>query len=269
VNLRLFLRILGTEAKKRLTYRLDFWLQAGAILFCEALFAWFVWNAVFAESGAARIAGLDLGGAMLYQVVAILVAKVVRGSEFTDQPCDDIYTGGYSRYLLYPVPYFGFKYAGQLGTQAPNVLQFALFAALAPLVFRSEVLRVDPVGFGLALGSVFVANLLYYVMSLALQGVSFWADNVWSLMVAQRLVSGVLGGALFPLDLFPERWRPVVDALPFRHFYAEPVATILGQRSFGAWALQTTIALAWTVGFALLARLVFRRGARVYTGVGI
>ena len=36
------------------------------------------------------------------------------------------------------------------------------------------------------------------------KAVAFWADNVWSLMVTQRFVSALLGGAMLPLAVFPE-----------------------------------------------------------------
>jgi ABC-2 type transport system permease protein len=269
VTARLFLRVMATEAKKRLTYRVDFWLQAFVVFGVEALLAWAVWKAVFVESGSDRVSGLDFTGAVLYQVTAILSMKVVRGSEFSDQVSDDIYTGGYSRYLLYPLPYFGFKYAAQLGSQTPSALQFVVFGTLAPLVLSSAVIGVTPAGVLMAIPSLLVANLLYYVMSLALQGVAFWADNVWSLMVAQRLLSAVLGGALFPFAMLPDGARRVLDVLPFRYLYSDPIETILGRRDVAASTTGLLVALAWCAAFALLGRLVFRRGRLSYSGVGI
>ena len=269
MSLRLFLRIVATEAKKRLTYRVDFWLQAFVVFGVEAMLAWCIWRAVFVESGAPRVAGLDFDGAVLYQVSAILVTKLVRGSEFSDQISDDIYTGGYSRYLLYPLPYFGFKYASQLGAQTPAALQFVVFGTLAPIVITSAVIGVAPAGVAMAIPSLLAANLLYYLMSLALQGVAFWADNVWSLMVAQRLLSAVLGGSLFPYDILPDGARRVFDVLPFRWLYADPVETLLGRRDPVAWAIGLAIALGWCAAFALLGRVVFRRGRLSYSGVGI
>ena len=266
---RLFLEVVVIEAKKRLSYRVDFWLQAFVIFAVEAMLAWFVWQALFVESGRDRIAGLDFHGAVLYQVTAILTTKLVRGSEFSDQVSDDIYTGGYTRYLLYPVPYFGFKYAAQVGAQTPNALQFVVFGTLAPLVITSATTAVTPTGVLMAVPSLLVANVLYYVMSLALQGVAFWADNVWSLMVAQRLLSAVLGGAMFPLAILPAGARRVFDALPFRYLFSDPIETILGRRDVGAWATGLGVASAWIVAFALLGRAVFRRGRLSYSGVGI
>ncbi len=269
MNARLFFQVVATEAKKRLTYRVDFWLQAFVIFAVEAMLAWFVWKALFVESGRDRIAGLDFRGAVLYQVTAILTTKLVRGSEFSDQVSDDIYTGGYTRYLLYPVPYFGFKYASQVGAQTPNALQFVVFGTLAPLLLGGATASVTPGHVLMALPSLLVANVLYYVMSLALQGVAFWADNVWSLMVAQRLLSAVLGGAMFPLDILPDGARRVLDVLPFRYLFSDPVETILGRRDALEWATGLGIAGAWIAGFVLLGRVVFRRGRLSYTGVGI
>lgn len=266
---RLFFHVIAIEAKRRLTYRVDFWLQALLIFGVEALLAWFVWQAVFTESGADRISGLDFRGAVLYQLTAILTAKLVRGSEFSDQVSDDVYTGGYSRYLLYPLPYFGFKYAAQLGAQTPNLLQFAVFGSVLPFALTSASIGLSPAGVLMAIPGLLVANLLYYVMSLALQGVAFWADNVWSLMVAQRLLSALLGGALFPLALLPDGARRVVDVLPFRHLYADPIETMLGRRDLATWATGLGVALLWCVLFAALARAVFRRGRLAYSGVGI
>ena len=266
---RLFLEIVAIEAKKRLSYRADFWLQAFVVFAVEAMLAWFVWQAVYVESGRERIAGLDFHGAVLYQLTAILTTKLVRGSEFSDQVSDDVYTGGYTRYLLYPVPYFGFKYAAQVGAQTPNALQFVVFGAAAPLLVTSATTSVTPAGVLMAVPSLLAANVLYYVMSLALQGVAFWADNVWSLMVAQRLLSGVLGGAMFPLDVLPDGARRVFDLLPFRYLFSDPIETILGRRDVLAWAAGLGIAGAWIAVFAALGAAVFRRGRRAYSGVGI
>jgi len=56
VSPRLFLRVAATEARKRLAYRADFWLQAAAVFLVELGAAWFIWTAVFSEARASSSA---------------------------------------------------------------------------------------------------------------------------------------------------------------------------------------------------------------------
>jgi ABC-2 type transport system permease protein len=128
---------------------------------------------------------------------------------------------------------------------------------------------VTPASAAMALVSVLVANLLYFLIGFAIQGIAFWADNVWSLRVTQRLVAAILGGGLLPLTLFPGWARLLLDALPFPYLYWVPVTTLLGQASPLEWLQGLGVALAWCAGLALLAREVFRRGYLQYTGIGI
>jgi ABC-2 type transport system permease protein len=121
----------------------------------------------------------------------------------------------------------------------------------------------------MAAASLLVANLLYFLMSYPLQGVAFWADNVWSLIVTQRLVTAILGGSLLPLTLFPDGARAVLDVSPFPSLFWVPVTTLLGRVDVATWLGNLAFALAWCAALALLGRAVFRRGYLRYTGVGI
>jgi ABC-type uncharacterized transport system permease subunit len=106
-------------------------------------------------------------------------------------------------------------------------------------------------------------------MAWSIAAVAFWADNVWSLVVALRLISGFAGGAMLPLSAFPEPARPWVEALPFRHCFAEPALAFLGRTDVSSWAANLAIALAWAAGFGLVVRLVFARGRHRYSGIGL
>jgi ABC-2 type transport system permease protein len=272
VTPRLFLRIASAEARRRMSYRTDFWIQALLVLAIEAALHWFLWTSVYREAGRTEIAGFSLRGMVLYVLAALLAARAVRGvaDSFDAGMSQDIYEGGLNRYIVYPTSYFAFKYAQHLGATFPVLVQLALFGGTMPFL-----LGLDPTASvslsTLAMGAVSlaVANLLYFVMAYPLQGIAFWADNVWSLMVAQRLATATLGGAMFPLSLFPEGVREVFQALPFRHLFWGPVTTLLGRVDVSTWLGDLAAGLAWALGFALLGREVFRRGYLRYTGIGI
>jgi ABC-2 type transport system permease protein len=121
----------------------------------------------------------------------------------------------------------------------------------------------------MALAAVAVGNLLNFLIVWGVQSVAFWADNVWSLMVAHRFVSAILGGVMVPLSLFPEPLQRACAVLPYRACFALPAETLLGRAGPAEWGKGMAIALAWCLAVGIAGRLVWRRGDRQYTGVGM
>ena len=82
MSVRLFFQIASMEARRRMSYRVDFWINSVAGFAAEFAIVWFLWKAMFAESGADVIAGYTFEQVLLYYVVAILVGRLVRGTGF-------------------------------------------------------------------------------------------------------------------------------------------------------------------------------------------
>lgn len=266
--MRLFWSIAGIEARKRMSYRADFWINALAGFVTELGVAYFIVLAMFA--GGARPGGFSRDGMLLYYVVVILVSRLVRSADMEWAIADDIYQGALSRYLLYPASYARMKYATQIGALLPVLIQTVLFGAWVPFVLGvPEGVHLTPAGVAMALAAVMAANLLHFMTCYPIQLVAFWADNCWSLMVAHRIVASLLGGLLLPLDLFPAWSRPVVDALPFRYMFSFPVDALLGRVPPAQFAAGMAVALAWCGVSAAVSAAVWRRGTLQYTGVGM
>lgn len=267
---RLFLDIMSVEARKRMSYRVDFWINTLFGFLAEFGVHFFLAVALFAESGASDIRGFARPDLVVYFVTVLLIQKIVIGPDFGGHVSEDIYEGGLTRYLLFPAPYVPFKYAQHLGALLPLVLQALLFGLLAVFLLEpTQSLHVTPWTIAGAIVCVLVANLLFFLMRLSLQYVAFWQDNVWSLSVMLRFASRLLGGAMLPLTFFPAWSADVLRVLPFRALYDLPTQTFLGQLSPLEWITGLATALAWCGVFMLLARAVWKRGELQYTGVGI
>ena len=266
--MRLFWSIAGVEARKRMAYRADFWLNSLVGFVTELGVAYFLVVAMF--SGSERLGEYSRNGMLLYYVAVILVARLVRSTDLEWAIADDIYQGALNRYLLYPVPYGVMKYAAQVGALLPALVQVVLFSAWVPFVLGvPEGLRITPATAAMAAGAVLVANLLHFLCTYPIQLVAFWADNCWSLLVAHRLVAMIFGGIMLPLTLFPAWSQPILDALPFKYMFAFPVDALLGRVTLGQYAAGMAIALGWCGVAAALSAAVWRRGTLQYTGVGI
>jgi ABC-2 type transport system permease protein len=221
-------------------------------------------------TGAAEIGGFTFEGMLLYNVLAVLFAKLVRGQEFLSDVSQDIYEGGLSRYLVYPTNYFLFRYAQHLGNIVPALAQLLLFGAAYPLLFPlPSGLDVGTGSVARAVVALAVGNALHYLVMLPVQMVAFWAENVWSLVVMVRMVATLAGGYLLPITLFPEWAARAALLSPFPYLYYFPVATLTGRVGPAEWAFGTGVALAWCAVLALVANAVWRRGRLTYSGVGM
>ncbi|MBK6313308.1 MAG: ABC-2 family transporter protein [Blastocatellia bacterium] len=270
MNTRLFLHVFTIQARKLMSYRADFWLSSVVSFLVELGIMFFLWRAVFAESGSGRIGGFTLDAMILYYVAAILLGKLIRGNDRDVTISTDIYEGGLTRYLLYPSSYFTFKYAEHVGTLIPATVQLVIFSVLyGGIVGIPPDVNLTPASVAMASGSVVVSNLLHFALLYPIQLVAFWADNVWSLNVMFRFACMMLGGLLLPLSLFPDWVQPVLAVLPFQYLFYVPATTLLGQVPFGDWAVGIAASLAWTAAIGLTTRLIWRRGTLQYTGVGI
>jgi ABC-2 type transport system permease protein len=260
--------LLTAEIRRRMSYRGDFWISALSSLAVRFGISWFIVTAIFAGSAGGSVAGYDPRSMFLYYVAVILVGRLVQSSELEQSISQDIYEGGLTRYLLYPAPYGAVKFVQQLGALGPAAVQILLFGAWIPFVvgFPREFTLA---GLAMGLVAILLANLLNFLITFPIQLVAFWADNVWSLMVMHRFISGLLGGMMVPLALFPESARVVLEALPFRYLFAFPVEAMLGRLTLEQWGGGMAVGAGWCLVLAILGRAVWRRGTLQYTGVGI
>lgn len=265
----LFVHIAGVEARKRMSYRADFWINAVVGLVVNVAISYFIVGAIFRESGRDRIGGYTLQGMLFYFVVVTMVGKIVRSTEMEQSFSQDIYEGGLTRFLLYPSGYLTFKYAQQAGSLVPTIVQVLILAWLPWLIGRPEDVHFTAGSLGMGLAAMAVANALYFLSTWPIQAVAFWADNVWSLTVAHRILAGLLGGLMVPLSLFPDWAQRALAWMPFRCLFAFPVDAFLGRVGWGEWAQGIGVGLAWCFLIGIAGRIVWRRGDLQYSGVGI
>ena len=267
---RLFVQVFSIEARKLMSYRGDFWITAVVSFVAQLDVAWFLWDAIYTTSAETEIGGYGFDAMVLYYVLVILVGRLVRAQSLETDIAQDIYDGALARYLVFPTDYVGFKYAQHLGNIVPSVVQLVLFTGLYALILPLPAdVAITPLSIAMACVSVAVANLLFYSLTVPFQLVAFWADNVWSLGVMLRFVTGFLGGMMVPLSLFPEWSQRALEVLPFQYLFYFPVVTALGKVTPQEWMIGVGISLLWWVVVVGLSKLVWRRGMLAYTGVGI
>ncbi len=261
--------VFSMELRKILSYRADFWTNFAGGLLAQFGVAWFLWRSIFEHQGWTQVGDFSFPALMLYYVTAPLVLKIVQGHEM-GSVSTEIYEGSLTRYLVYPVSFCWFKFTASLAHSFVFAVQFVLITSVCALCFGIPQ-EFTLSAAGMLRGAVAVAGglYLYFVIVTMIELAAFWADNVWSLIVCVRFATGLLGGAMIPLSLFPDWAQPVLAGLPFAYFVSFPLRVLLGLADEAEWLHGILVIALWSVVCTLLYRWVWMRGRYRYTGVGI
>jgi ABC-2 type transport system permease protein len=266
---RLWLQVLSLEMRKLMSYRMDFWMRFAGSVGANVIVAYYLWSAVFAHTGRGQIGGYTFSALILYYLLVPLIENVARSAEWGGI-AEEIYSGGLTKFIVYPTMFFPFKYMAVLAASLVAIVQLVAVLALY-LVFVGLPEGVALDAGTVALGLVFAtcAGLLSFLMSSMFEQVAFWADRVWSLNVMLNFTTRLLGGAMLPLAMFPDWCQKLVLLLPFPYLVSLPVQAMMGR--VDAWqACRAALVMAvWCLIFAAANRLLWARGALRYTGVGI
>jgi ABC-2 type transport system permease protein len=257
------------ELRRLTAYRVDFWLKFLATLGANVAIAWYLWKAVFESLGVATMEGYSFTGLVLYYVLVPLVEAIARGYE-PNETAQDIYQGGLTRYLVYPIPYFPAEYVRAAAAATVAALQLVIVLGIWRLIapFPAEApLTVWTVMGGIAV--CFWMSILNFVLGACLGQVAFWIDNAWNLAVMMMFIVRLLGGAMLPLAMFPERWQTALAWTPFPYLISFPIKAVMGQLGLRDWLMGLGISVLWILILSALAKLIWERGRRRYTGVGM
>lgn len=261
--------VFSIELRKLFTYRVTFWLNFIVGTLAELTVSYWLWSALFESRGATQMEGYSFHGLLYYALFASLTGRIVRGVEARFISVE-IYEGTLNRYLLYPLPFLGYKYVTHLAQQLIAMLQLVFTAAL--LIGWLGLPQDQNLTFAnFALGGVtcLASGYLYFTIAGTLEMVAFWQDTVWNLMAMLRFITHLLGGALIPLAFFPDWARKTLELLPFAQLISFPVRTLLGRVTPEEWLTSMAVTLAWAAVMSFVARTVWRRGTKIYAGVGV
>lgn len=263
---------------ERMTYRADF-LFTTFLRFLPMLTTILLWQAVYDGAGARQGTTADrtsLSGFSFNEMIAyLLLVNISR--MFSSMPglaggiARDIREGTLKKYLLQPIDMIDYLVAYRMAHKVTYIVSAALpYGVLFFLCRRyfDGVVPTDPVIWLAYAVSLVLAFFVGFYFEAAVGMVGFWFLEVTSMLWVVMTLNFFISGHMFPLDLLPPTWATVLRSLPFQYMAYFPAVVFLGKLQ--GWDLVRGLALqaAWAVGFALLARWMYRRGLRHYGAYG-
>lgn len=271
MSLRWMIPLLSLQLRKLVSYRVDFWVQFVGTVVIHLCVAFFMWKAVFDFNGITELRGMTFPTLLFYYFLVpfldrMFLSEAGAGSNLSSE----IYDGTLTRYLIYPLSVFPYRFVIHFGQTLVVFLQMLFGLSLVVLtVGIPDSIHISWQTWLLALPALFMASYLSFALFLLAELIAFWADNVWSLLVMVRFSITMLGGALLPLAMFPEGLQQVLYRLPFALIIHFPIQTLIGNVGFDQWLELMGLGFFWALLTTGIALVIFQRGCRQYTGVGI
>ena len=271
--------ILRISLEERLVYRGDFAL--GTLMrFLPIVTQIFLWYAIFqaqleAHDGQKSLGEIELVGYRYQDFVAYYLLTMISRA-FSSMPglasgiALQIRDGEIKKYLLQPVDLLGFLLLSRV---AHKLVYYVIATAPFALVFflcRGYFVSgwPDPTVFACYVASLIMGFLLGFFLEAAIGLIGFWWLEVSFLLFVYMLLNFFLSGHMFPLDMLGEPWEQLVELLPFKYLAYFPAAVFLGKVSGPQLVQAMWIEFAWVVFFIFLARWLFWRGVKRYSGFG-
>lgn len=180
----------------------------------------------------------------------------------------DIREGWFTSFLMRPMSFFWMSTARNLSWRVIKIVFFLPILGLM-IVFYPEV-DLSQAHLGPAFwASVLLAHTLSFAMAYCLAMVPFWTTEFYSILRLYYFPELFLSGRLVPLQMLPEWVRTFAEWTPFPYTIAFPAEIALGMRTESQVAQGLGIQAAYVAGFLFLGRVIFRRGTKLYTGVGM
>ena len=263
------LAIFSLELRNIFAYRVDFWVAFLGSLIAEMTIAFFLWTAIFAQTGQTELQGFTFHSIIFYYVLMSFMVRMTKGQEMGFLSTE-IYQGTLNRYLVYPLSIFRYKYISHLSQTFVALLQLLLTTAIFLALFGTpEGVTLNFTNFAMSMIIIGISGYFYFNLSCCLEMVSFWTDQVWSLMVMLKFTTRFLGGALIPLSFFPVWSQEPMSYLPFQYLVGFPAEVVMGRVTFDQWATGVVVISIWAVVALWIRSRVWYNGTRQYTGIGI
>lgn len=257
--------IIGLQSS--MEYRTDFLLSifSGSI---TIIVQCFLWTAIFKSTGSHRIYGYTYVQLIAYSVLAGLVSKFV-STGFEGEISNDIKTGGLSRFLVQPISYFIYRICCFLGAKVFQLF-IAFSISLGVILFLNTYmgLNVSLSSMLISLIPIFFSICLNFLIFFCLSTLSFWMTEVWAVFLGANVISSILNGGVFPLDIFGEKVVRISNMLPFKYVVYFPVNVLNGKLVSGDIVIGILMQVFWMFISGTLCVIFWRLGVKKYAAVG-
>lgn len=219
-------------------------------------------------AGSGLIQGFNAGDFVLYYLCLLLLQSFVTSHMLWDLAVE-IREGQFSTMLLRPIGLLQLMFFRNLAWRCIRPFLFLPFFILLLWAYRGYLGEVH-----LFLGWQFwvvliLGHVLSFIFVMALALIALWTQEALAIFELYYVPMLFLSGQLFPIALLPGWAKNIAYLTPFYFTTGAPTELIVGRMSLDRVPSVIAIQLAWIAGSYLGWRILWAKGLRHYTGVGM
>lgn len=237
---------------------------------------WAIYDVISSNAGQGgenpdgQIAGYRYGDMVAYYLLVIISRAFSSMPGLTRGIAEQIRSGEVKKFLIQPVDMLGCLLTQRVAHKLVYYLIATLPFALVFWICRSFFVDGWPPGDVMVvfIVSLLASFLLGFFLEACIGLVGFWFLEVTSLGFIYMLLNFLLSGHMFPLELLPVSIGGFLNFLPFKYLAYFPAAVFLGKIRGTEMYVGLAVEIAWVLFFIILARVLWSRGVKRYSGFG-
>lgn len=217
---------------------------------------------------AGKIGGFSTSDFVLYYLCMLMLGCFITSHIMWDLAME-IREGQFSTALVRPISVFQVTFLRNIAWRIIRTVLFAPFFVLLLFLYRSYLGDVH-LHFGWTFwGSLILGHLVSFCFVMMMAMLALFTQEVFSIFEIYYLPMLFLSGQIVPVTLFPDWARKLAVIFPFYYTTGAPTEVLIGRVSGNAAAHNMLIQLVWIVTCIILAKVLWAKGLRHYTGVGM
>ncbi len=238
------------------TYRFDVFTNVASVLVRVYLLR-MVWVALYAHNAAPR--NLPLHAIITYSTVALLMGLVMDIDQ-TRALHERLHDGSIATDFMKPISVPLYYFADGTGEVIFHALLIVPSLALALLLVHVDVPSLTgTIAFG---ASFLLGYLIGFCINFILNCTAFWTLEVSAVQMIVTWLTGLLGGELVPLVLFPAFLQPFVYATPFAAMFSTPLLIYVGVLGPDRYFVAIATQVLWLAILGSISAVIWRAGAK-------
>lgn len=215
-----------------------------------------------------------IGGYSISQIISYYVFGTILSSFVFWSPTrtikEEIINGEIStKYLTKPASHYWQFFFSDLAWHTVSPVLGLISLGLAMFFFRNfiqidmDLVRLSLTLFAIGMGAVLCFNISYFFGLLA-----FYFTEVNSIYSVFWMGITLFGGTAIPVDFYPKIMKQIVYLLPFRYIFSFPLEIFLSRLTLAAAIPYFLVDLIWILLFALVCKILWNKGLKIYSAYG-